>query len=320
LKKNFYISCFKIIIIIVPFLWIFSRIDYSQLGDAVQDTSWWTMPVLLSLGLTGIILQGIRWWIALQPFVKDIPLKKVLSIHLKANFYSVVLPSSAAQDVVRSVLLARDEDYRFAFGASWICRLLGLLVLVSFSCIGFFLIGPETFPPWTLPSIAGTVLVLIGLITFSFSKKVTRPLRKTFSKILPKKISEGLEGIREGIYLFRNHKRVLFQLLIITIITQSVLIGASIMLIGGIANIYPVFECLAFVSIIEIVCISIPLTPNGMGVREFFMTLFFDYLLLSSEQLGIYVAVGISLVLLKLVGGVPILYELLRSNKKSDAS
>lgn len=83
------------------------------------------------------------------------------------------------------------------------------------------------------------------------------------------------------------------------------------MLIGGITGSFFINECFAYIPLIEIISMAQPLTPNGMGVREALAAIMFKHLQLSSEQLGIYILVGNMAILLKLVGAIPIIYEMI---------
>jgi uncharacterized membrane protein YbhN (UPF0104 family) len=69
---------------------------------------------------------------------------------------------------------------------------------------------------------------------------------------------------------------------------------------------------LAYVPLIEILSLSIPLTPSGLGIREALTKLMFQQIGLSNEQLGVYIVLGLLSILLKLVGGVPVLFNLLQ--------
>jgi hypothetical protein len=131
------------------------------------------------------------------------------------------------------------------------------------------------------------------------------------------KALEIMENIRNGIYQYRYKKMNLFIVFSITILVQCLLIGYTILIIKGISGKFFIVECLTFIPIIEIVCLSVPLTPSGIGVREVLSKLMFDQIGLTGEQLGVYIMLGFLATSLKLVGAVPILLGLVKSPGKA---
>lgn len=83
------------------------------------------------------------------------------------------------------------------------------------------------------------------------------------------------------------------------------------MTIKGITGSFLPKECFAYIPLIEIISMAQPLTPNGMGVREALFAMMFKHLKLSSEQLGVYILIANLSILMKLVGAIPILCEMI---------
>ena len=76
-----------------------------------------------------MVIQGIRWWVLLKAFVPKLRMGEALLYHFRGAFYSIVLPSGAAQDILRAAMISRNIDYAIAWGATWLCKILGILVL-----------------------------------------------------------------------------------------------------------------------------------------------------------------------------------------------
>ena len=110
----------KYLFAIIPLIWVFSTINMQGMMEALIKTSWWSLPLVIVTVLLSMYIQGIRWWMLIKAFIPDISLSRIINHHFSAIFYSLVLPTSAAQDVVRSVLLSRENDYSVAWGATWI--------------------------------------------------------------------------------------------------------------------------------------------------------------------------------------------------------
>jgi hypothetical protein len=303
---------------IIPILWIFLHVNLAQLINAVLKVAPWTIPVYTGVVLLSMSLQGVRWWVLMRAFVPTLSFSRVMSSHFTGLFYSIMLPGNAAQDLIRAFIVAKDNDYSVVWGSTWLSRILGLFALALLSLYGLFAIDKKLLPHGFLFSVISAFVVLAVLFIVSFSKRVTNPGRLALRKILPGKLLGILENIREAIYKYRGKKREILYVSLITILMQVLLVAAACFAIWGITGKLLVFECLAFIPIVELLCIALPLTPNGLGIRESLLAIMFLHIGLSTEQLGIYILFGFYSILLKLVGGIPVLFGLTGPVKRID--
>ncbi len=309
--KKISFNILKLTVIVLPFIWILTRLEFKDLGKAISEVAWWTIPVLVFNILLSFFLQGFRWWVLLRGPLKTLGLGTTLRYHYYGIFYSIVLPGSAAQDVVKGALISRHYDYSQVWGATWTFKLLGLISLILMSVYGFSTIDYGAYSAQRIPTeyIYIFVFLIIILTILSFSKRVTRPLRVIFSRLLPKRVITIIENIRQGVYQYKSMPLRLTISVLLGILTQSVLVLNSALVIRGITGTFYISECFAFIPIIEVLCMIIPLTPNGTGIRESLTAVMFRYLGLSAEQLAIYIALGLIPVLLKLVGAVSFIFD-----------
>jgi uncharacterized protein (TIRG00374 family) len=302
-----------LLIAVLPIVWIFWRLDFHRLLTCVPKVAWWTIPVMCAFVILSMTLQGVRWWVILRPKVKDLPLKRVMAYHFIGVFYGIVLPTSASTDVVKTVLLSKQVDYSVAWGATWICRIVGFLALVILSGYGLFTINHDSLPNGFWLALGATFIMAAAVLAFSFSKRLTSPLRPLLSRAIPRKFVTILGNIRQGIYIYRKERRALASLFLVTLVAQISLILAACFTLYGINGKLFLAEYFAFIPIIELVANSGP-TPNGMGVREALTALLFKYLLVSKEQLGIYVFLTLFFTVgLKLAGGLPVFHGILKN-------
>ena len=150
---------------------------------------------------------------------------------------------------------------------------------------------------------------IIALVLISFSKRFTAPVRLTLGKFMPKKIMAAVENIRESVFQYRGQAKNLFGVFGVTLLLQVIItVGAAIVILEFRAN--SCFSSLSlYLPIIEVLCMSIPLTPNGIGLREGMLALMFKQVGLNTEQLAIFIVLGYFSISLKLLGGLPLLFE-----------
>ena len=311
----------KYFIAAIPIIWVFKRLDFSDFLQTFPQIAWWTIPLLIVSLLTSITLQGVRWWMMLRSLVPDLSFKKTIAYHYIGLFYSIALPAgNVAQDVVKSLLLSQKIGYGTVWGATWICRILGLIALALLSLYGLFSIPASVLPKGFVPAVIIAFCVCALLVVVSFSKRITRPFRSLIEKITPKKFLQIPQTIRDGIYNYRDKKSELFTVFLVTIVTQFSMIMGSCFLVWGISGRFCFAEMLAFIPIIEVISMSVPITPNGMGIREILTALMFKQIGLSNETLGVYVVIILFFtVAIRLVGGVFVVHGMVknRSVKKN---
>lgn len=301
----------RIVAVILPFIWIVSKIEFSKLVATFNAIQWWTIPLCLSIVLVTMFLQGLRWWILLRAFNQELTFAQSVSYHFKSLFYSLVLPTSAAQEVVRTLMIVKKTGSSVSWSTAWVCKITGLIVSFSFSIYGLILLSDSAISTTLVNASLFLFLALCTLIAFSFSKKLTTPFRNLVQKNISSRYLSKIESLREAIYQFRYRKKSVLLTTLITIIVQFLLIICTLMTIKGITGSFFLKECFAFIPLIEIISMAQPLTPNGMGVREALFAMMFKHLELSSEQLGVYILICNLSILMKLTGAIPVLCEMI---------
>jgi hypothetical protein len=201
------------------------------------------------------------------------------------------------------------------WGATWLSRIIALCILAALSVFGIFELDAARLPPGFLLSLGSAFIVVTVLFLASFSKRITRLARPLVKKVLPARVLGVLENIREAVYKYKNRRMVVLNAGFMTLLTWLTLIAATCLAIKGITGKLFILECIAYVPIIELLCIALPITPNGLGIREALLGVMFLHLGLSTEQLGIYIVFGFYAIVLKLVGVVPVLLGSVSKNK-----
>lgn len=295
---------------IIPIVWIFWHINIHELVASAKKVAPWSIPVYTVIVLFSMALQGLRWWMLARAFIPGLSFSRVMSCHFAGLFYSIILPGNAGQDVVRALLMSKGNDYSIVWGSTWVARILGLFALAMLSIYGLFSLQKSSLPPGFFTSELSAFAILALLFFASFSKRLTSPGRVALKKIIPARFFAVLENIREAVYKYRNRKAAVANVALVSLLMQLTLVAAACLAIKGITGKLLVAECLAYIPLIELLCIALPLTPNGLGIREALLGVMFLHIGLSTEQLGIYILFGFYSISLKLTGGIPVLLGL----------
>jgi uncharacterized protein (TIRG00374 family) len=309
LAKKTALFMLRVALVIAPIVWIYARADAGSIAATLASASVPAVVCAAALTVVSMLLHGVKWWILVRRFVPELRLGRAVSAHFESVFYSIVLPSALAQDVVKSMMLSKNHDPSAVWAASWLSRLIGFFALLSYSVVGVIYLGGDAFPP----SLRAPLLVAVGAIALlcalSFSKHFTRPLGAVAERIVGSKALTAAKKLRAGIYAFKHERATLALTLSVSAVVQFLALLSVSIAVYAVSGKYFLAECLAFVPLIEIVAISQPFTPGGVGVREALMALLFTRLGFSEAQTASYVTISLLVSMTRLVGAVPVIIK-----------
>jgi uncharacterized protein (TIRG00374 family) len=303
-------------LVAAPMAWIYAKTDAASLRRALASVDPRAVAAIVALLVAGMILQGVKWWTLIRRFVPELKLAKAVSVHLESSFYSIVLPANA-QDIIKSAMLSKTHPAHVVWAASWLAKLIGLLSLLLFSAAGLALLENDPLPNGFRASLAAAAAAIAALAAISFSKKLTRPARAAAAKILPRKIMADIEKLRDGIYAFKHERKTLALTFLISAAVHLLVILTTSTVVYAASGKFYLAECLAFVPLVEIAVVSVPLTPGGVGIREALMALLFTRLGFSGGQIALYATLSLLGYLTKVVGAAPPIWRAVRHKNKN---
>jgi len=307
--KKIALFVLRAVLVVAPIAWIYARADSGSIVAALASTNVPALVCVTAMLIVTMVLQGVKWWVTIRRFAPDLRVGKAVSVHLESSFYSIILPSALAQDVVKSVMLSRDHSPQIVWAATWMAKLMGFFTLIILSVVGMLYLESDSLPAGFRPAVVIAVAAITAMAAVSFSKRITRPLRAAAAKFAGIKIIAFAEKLRDGIYAFKHERAVLVQTFLISAVIQLLLISNASLLVYAVSGEFFFIECLAFVPLVEIMAVSLPLTPGGMGIREALMALLFTRLGFSEGQTASYVTISLALSMTRLIGGIPVILK-----------
>lgn len=243
-----------------------------MLGRVVEVTThrFHLTPFLLGLGAFALsnLLGGLQWNILLRAQGIHIPLRRAISLYFVGLFFSNFLPANLGGDVVKVVDLYRSTGKGGgAVAATLMDRAAGLGVLSLMACLaGAFswsLFGGEPFllflPLFFLFFAGGGLLVLSNRMVQLMQRLVTLfPIRV---------VREKVNSLLSALFTYRHNKRALLLALLIAIPVQTLRIGVHYLAARSIGVEASPLYFFLFIPIIA-VFIALPLSINGLGIRE----------------------------------------------------
>jgi uncharacterized membrane protein YbhN (UPF0104 family) len=295
------------------------RIDWRQVASAFAqlEVSYW----LLALGLY-LLTQGVsavRWQMLGHSLGLGGRWRDYLSHYFVGMFFNLVLPTSVGGDVVRAWYLGRKDDtprnksestsLAYASGstsshplgrktAAFLSvladRVNGFAVLIVVACLAA-LCSPISLPGWIAGIVAGMgAACLLGLAAL--------PLLPKLRRLLP--AHPRLTSLLDGADLCLSDRRSLVWVTLLSLVVQVANVVLAWLIGEGMGLKVPPLYYGVLIPLVSILTL-LPVSLNGMGLREFATIKLLDPLNVSSAS-----AVTLSLLIFavyaaaSLLGGV----------------
>ena len=267
-------------LITILFLYLtFRGIDFERLYVSIRGANYWWMLVMFILLLISHFFRAWRWRYMLNPIKPNIGMRNLFSSVLVGYLMNNLLPR--AGELVRPYAIGRLESIpkSAALGTIVVERIMdtvSFLILVAIVPLVYH--GPllETFP-WLENAkivISVGVFAVIVLITILMMRRDwTDALLRLLSKVLPARVSSGLEKIAHSFldgFLFLKEPRHFF---VITVFSVLIWVLYTFMLYVAFFA-FDLGPSVGFAAAIVLQAISsvgyaIP-TPGGTGTYHFF--------------------------------------------------
>jgi len=244
-----------------------------DLWHMLRRTHLWAL--ILSVVLVGIALfiGVIRWRIVLEAQGLHLPLERATHISFVAQFFNSFLLGSTGGDLIKAYYAARETHHKKteAVTTVFVDRLVGLWAMLFFAGI---MMAPNyrlltasrdlSVPALFILAMFGGVSAVLGVAFWGgVSKRF--PKARHLLRSLPKGVL--LERALDSCRQFGTQKSFLFKTIAISLFLNVIWV-LQVMALGAGLDLSISWKAL-FVIVPIIFCISaLPITPNGLGVRE----------------------------------------------------
>jgi hypothetical protein len=231
--------------------------------------------LLASTAVVGLALfiGVVRWRIVLEAQGLHLPLGRATRISFVAQFFNSFLLGSTGGDLIKAYAAARETHHKKteAVTTVFVDRMVGLWTMLLFAGImmppNYGLLrasGELAAPALVILAMLGALSVVLGLAFWGgVSKRFPRARHQL--RRLPK--GHLLERALDSCRQFGKQPDFLLKTVAISLFLNVLWVVQVSILGAGLALRIPVMALLVIVPIIF--CISaLPITPNGLGVRE----------------------------------------------------
>jgi hypothetical protein len=290
---------------------IISRISWADLMGVLRTLETHYLFGAYALFLLTVVLLTYRWYFLHGIYRQGRPtFRRLLAANFMGIFFNNVMPSSVGGDVFRVVHMSRENaGFSGAFSTVFVDRVIGLLALVL---VGLFsaLVGriyidiPTELAFWS----GGVFTFLCIVLVLSSSTRFHSVVLSLSSILLPESKREWVYGklsrFSSHLAAYSGEKKLLMKALMTSIAFQVVWISGCYMISLALQLDLSIYIFFAIMPLIELIR-AIPITIQGIGVREGAFVVFFSRFGISStEAIVLALLIYLLLSLNGIIGGI----------------
>jgi uncharacterized membrane protein YbhN (UPF0104 family) len=264
-----------------------SKSDAPRLWDYVRGASVAWMVAALALYLLTVLASAWRWGVLLDAQGVHVPGRRLTQSFLVATFFNNFLPSNIGGDVVRITDTAKDTNSKtLAALVVLMDRGIGLLGLVLLAAVaatvaatsGTVTDGPV--PSWMLWGgfAVATAITAPAVFAPGMLERVLAPLRR----VHPEWVGARLEALGGVLERFRQAPAALFWCFVGALLVQALLVAFYAAVAHSIGVSVSPWH-MAIVVPMSFLVQMLPISVNGLGLREATFSFYFSRLGLPIE-------------------------------------
>lgn len=262
--------------------------------------------LLLGLLVVAVIypILMVRWWLLMRSRDMTVSLWKAFRLTMVGNFFNFCMPGTTGGDLVKAYYAAKGSGRRadavMSVIVDRICGLLGLLILAGVA--GLFMLNDESARQITLYIWLICSGAVVGSVVY-FSKT----LRGMFGvDWLLSKLPAGqvFASIDAAAFAYRHHKMIVLYVIAMSIVLHIALVSATATA-GYALGMQTPFSLLLIVIPVSFLVGAIPISPQGIGVMEFFaVAMLRSSLAFPNQIVGMLIMIRLYQIFYSLLGSV----------------
>lgn len=247
---------------------IATRIDGGKMLDLLGQVAIGYLLAGLVLQLAAFILGSVRWWLLMRAIDPAAEFRYLFPSYFLGLFANNFLPTGVGGDAARVAHL-NFLGYKLhaLVSSTFIDRLIGLISVLILGGTAFHFSG---ILPLDADGRWGLIIALLAIVlsvTLLFTPVIGGWLDRLSQRHHHGRIGRFLVETALMTHQYRNHGLLLICALSITLVLQSLVVGAYIMLAFGVGLDLSVASFFALIPMV-VLASNLPISLGGLGVRE----------------------------------------------------
>ncbi|MBU1078181.1 MAG: flippase-like domain-containing protein [Spirochaetes bacterium] len=305
-KKTFYLVLRLIITAFLLYL-IYRRIDLAFIRNLLLTSNYLYLLIAVLIFVLSNVTGAVQWYFLLRSQTDTDPgFFAMIRLYLFSAFFNNFLLSNVGGDVIKVYKLIKYKfDKNIIFSSVLWDRFISVLILIFFSLITGYILFKKVVILYSLALFLGAIILLLILVK---KYKLGSFLLKFVNIIRHKKINYFLKEffLSFKIYLQRSKYIVLFYSF--SILTQFLKIFFMVLIAMALSITITPWEIFFIIPIIGVVS-ALPISINGLGVREYVGSYLFGFLDKEKALMSVFITVGNLVIILGNLFGVIFIFD-----------
>ncbi len=263
---------------------ILRKVDFAEIGRILKEANINFFLIAIGGYIIMAVLSALRWHRLLKVQKVELPYRRTLAYYLIGFFYNNFLPTTIGGGAVRAIYAGRaDKKMKESFSSMLIELIIGGWALIAFALIaGLLWFRGASLYKVLLPLVGVFVLASV-LVYLFFERGVISKFKGIVEKIRIFGIGEKAKGFYNALHTYRDKKKQIIEALVLSFAIQFVIAIMNLSIGLAVGFKLPFMSYVVYPVIIGLLT-TIPLTINGLGIREWGYRFFFAQVGLSSTE------------------------------------
>ncbi|NNF14398.1 MAG: flippase-like domain-containing protein [Gemmatimonadetes bacterium] len=294
----------KVVVSIALLIWILRGSNLEEVLAAAADAHVPLLLVAYSLNFVGVVINASRWRGLLHTHGVQVPLPVLVRSVMVGAFFNNFLPSTVGGDAMRAYDSFRFSQRRGTMSSVVVDRLLGLLVLSLFALASVPFAPQLTGSVPLLPVwVALGAAVLAGLAWAIFLSPSGGFVPGVLAR-LPEGIARPIDKVLGAFRAYAGQRSALAKAFGWSVLLQANVVVYYIVVARALGFDVPTLHFFLIVPLAMYI-MMVPITVNGIGLRENLFALFLGaYAIGSSDAIAYAWLVYLGGLILGVVGGL----------------
>ena len=297
-------------------LFLLARNNFLKIGQLLKHTNMSVFGLALSLFLLTVGLMAYRLGIILTAQKASVGVRELFSLTLIGYFFTNFMPSSVGGDLIKGYYISQKVNSKMtSYIAVFIDRVMGVFSLTLIASIAMLIMRRDIEHPFIFWAVAALLLGCIVFVLALLNKRVLKKVANSLGlgrllRLL--KVEALIKRAYGAMGVYTTHKKAISKALGLSLFTHFTAFFCVYLLVVSLGAYVPFVKIFLIMPVIIVLCM-LPVTMNGLGLREWAFVLFF------SPNIGDAAALSLSLLYLamflltSLIGGIIYLFRRLKN-------
>lgn len=274
------------------FIWLISRQNWVVTWESLVSSPVWLLPLVFLLYFSGMVLNTLRWNLLLRAQAINVPFIETLKIVITGAFASNFLPSTIGGDSVRILSLPR-------YNASWSVSVASVVLDRFLNVVATLTLLPFSLLAFGTPAALWRNLTATdqrGLLAFS-SGLVAGRVERWRARLV-----HALKRLFEVVRIWLDRPGILLLAFVLSWVSSFIVFFAIWILARGLGMPVTLYQVLGVMALTYLLSM-LPVSINGLGLREVAVTTLYMQLGATLEQASTLAVVTRFMLLLEALPG-----------------